>query len=152
MKTSLNWDVICRPKELGGLRFGKTSLRNHALLRKWLWRFSRESSGLWHQVIASIYRTYPNGWDVNMVVRWSYRCTWKAIVQVFFRISPHISVLWWGMGRESVFGKIFRNNLCVHISLVFIELFIWKTSPFQLSLTILIHSLGILTFATISLM
>ena len=42
----------------------------------------------------------------------------------FFRISPHISVLWWGMGKESVFGKIFRNNLCVHISLVFIELFI----------------------------
>ncbi|RVX06522.1 Protein SWEETIE [Vitis vinifera] len=50
----IRWDVVSRPKELGGLGFGKTSLRNIALLGKWLWRFPRERSGLWHKVIASI--------------------------------------------------------------------------------------------------
>ena len=79
----IRWDVVSKPKELGGLGFGKTFLRNIALLGKWLWRFPRERSGLWHKVIASIYGTHPNGWDANMVVRWSHKCPWKAIAQVF---------------------------------------------------------------------
>ncbi|RVW13278.1 hypothetical protein CK203_109411 [Vitis vinifera] len=34
----ISWDVVCKPREFGGLGIGKTSLRNHALLGKWLWR------------------------------------------------------------------------------------------------------------------
>ena len=30
----IKWDVVCRPKEFGGLWIGKTSLRNRALLGK----------------------------------------------------------------------------------------------------------------------
>ena len=75
------------------------------------------------------------------------------LLHKFFRISPHISVLWWGMGRISIFRKIYRGvtNLCAHNSLVFIRLFLSKTSPSQLSLVIPIHSLGILTVIAISL-
>ena len=32
----IRWDVVCKPNELGSLGFGKTSLRNVALLGKWL--------------------------------------------------------------------------------------------------------------------
>ena len=66
-------------------------------------------SGLWHKVIASIYGTHPNGWDANTVVRWSHKCPWKAIAQVFQEFSPFVSLvvgngerirfwedLWWG--------------------------------------------------------
>ena len=52
---------MCKLKEFGGLGLQKTSLRNYALLRKWLWRFPRESSTMWYQVISSIYGRNPNG-------------------------------------------------------------------------------------------
>ncbi|KAL6346450.1 hypothetical protein AAG906_033246 [Vitis piasezkii] len=81
----IRWEVVSRPREMG------------------------ERSGLWHKVIASIYGTHPNGWDANMVVRWSHRCPWKAIAQVFQEFSPFVRLvvgngerirfwedLWWG--------------------------------------------------------
>ncbi|RVX15460.1 hypothetical protein CK203_009316 [Vitis vinifera] len=40
---------------MGGLAFGKTSMRNSALLGKWLWRFPRERSGLWHKMSLEDY-------------------------------------------------------------------------------------------------
>ncbi|RVW97209.1 Protein-tyrosine sulfotransferase [Vitis vinifera] len=33
----IRWEVVSRPREMGGLGFGKTSMRNSALLGKWLW-------------------------------------------------------------------------------------------------------------------
>ena len=42
----VNWDVVCKPKSRGGLGFGKISIRNVALLGKWLWRYPREGSAL----------------------------------------------------------------------------------------------------------
>ena len=49
----VSWDVVCNPKVKGGLGFRKISLRNLALLGKWSWRYPREGSTLWHQVILS---------------------------------------------------------------------------------------------------
>ena len=78
----ISWDVVCNPKAKGGLEFGKISIRNFALLGKWLWRYPKEGSALWHQVILSIYGSHSNGWDANTIVKWSYRCPWTAIAQV----------------------------------------------------------------------
>ena len=50
-------------------------------------------SGLWHEVIASIYGTHPNRWDVNIVVRWSHGCPWKAIAQGFHLFIHHIHLM-----------------------------------------------------------
>ena len=85
----ISWDVVCKPKAKGGLGFGKISLRNYAFLGKWLWRFPRKSSALWHQVILSIYESHTNGWDANTIVRWSHHCPWKAIAQVFQDFSRY---------------------------------------------------------------
>ncbi|RVX05721.1 Transposon TX1 uncharacterized 149 kDa protein [Vitis vinifera] len=118
----VRWEVVSKPKESGGLGFRKISLRNIALLGKWLWRFPRERSGLWHKVIVSIYGTHPNGWDANMVVRWSHRCPWKAIAQVFQEFSPFVRLvvgngerirfwedLWWGnQSLCSQFADLYR--------------------------------------------
>ena len=40
----VSWDVVCNPKAKGELGFGKISLKNLALLGKWLWRYPREGS------------------------------------------------------------------------------------------------------------
>ena len=115
----LKWEVVCRSKEQEGLGFGKITLRNYALLEKWLWRFPRERGGLWHEVIASIYGTHPNGWDANMgVVRWSHRCPWKAIAQVFLLFSQqtHLVV---GNGEKIRFLEdlwLGEQPLCVQCS------------------------------------
>ena len=47
------------------------------------------TSTLWHQVILSIYGTHSNGWDFNTTVRWSHRCPWKTIAQVFQDFSKY---------------------------------------------------------------
>ena len=57
----VRWDVVCKPKAIGGLGFGNISLRNLALLGKWLWKYPREGSALWHHVILSIYGSHSNG-------------------------------------------------------------------------------------------
>ena len=44
----VSWDIVCRPNEFGGLGFEKIALRNQALLGKWLWRYLKESSAIWH--------------------------------------------------------------------------------------------------------
>ena len=85
----VSWDAVCKPRVKGGLGIGKIPLRNCALLGKWLWRYPRESTTLWHQVILSIYGTHSNGWDANTLVRWSHRCPWKAIAQVFQDFSKY---------------------------------------------------------------
>ncbi|RVX14047.1 putative ribonuclease H protein [Vitis vinifera] len=50
----VSWDVVCNLKAKEGLGFGKISIRNLALLGKWLWRYPREGSALWHQAIAQV--------------------------------------------------------------------------------------------------
>ena len=65
----VSWDVVCKSKAKKGLGFGKIVLRNVALLGKWLWRYPREGSALWHKVILSIYGSHSNGWDANTIVR-----------------------------------------------------------------------------------
>ncbi|KAJ9687316.1 hypothetical protein PVL29_015988 [Vitis rotundifolia] len=126
----IRWDVVSRPKELGGLGFEKTSMRNIALLGKWLWRFPRERNGLWHKVIASIFGTHPNGWDANMVVRWSHRCPWKDIAQVFQDFSLFVRLvvgngerirfwedLWWGNQTLcSQFADLYRVTSVKNLS------------------------------------
>ena len=77
----------------------------------------------------------------------------RRLLHKCFKTFPCIFALWWGMGRESIFGKIYGGeiNLCVHNFWVFIELSQWETFPSQSSLGILIWFLVILTFDAISL-
>ncbi|RVW43453.1 hypothetical protein CK203_070344 [Vitis vinifera] len=105
-----------------GFGFWEYFLEESRSLGKWLWRYPREGSALWHQVILSIYGSHSNGWDANTLVRWSHRCPWNAIAQVFqeFSLFTRYVVgngerirfwedLWWGdqpLGTQ--YPRLFR--------------------------------------------
>ena len=129
-KIIISWYIVCRPKEFGVLGIEKTSLRNRAHLGKLLYRFPKENCGLWHQVISSIYRTHPNGWDSNILVRWSQDVL-RRLLHKSGRNFPHILALWWVTGREFNSKKICGGviTICVHNFQVSIELSHWKISP-----------------------
>ncbi|RVW29083.1 hypothetical protein CK203_091584 [Vitis vinifera] len=52
----VSWDVVCNLKAKGGLGFGKISLRNLALLGKWLW--SQMVTSLSLEVVAQVFQEF----------------------------------------------------------------------------------------------
>lgn len=64
----MNWEVVCHPKENGGLGIGHLKEKNLALLRKWLWRFFNENDGLWQSIIHNKYGIDQNGWDCSQSI------------------------------------------------------------------------------------
>lgn len=51
----VNWSAICNPKKMGGLGITNLSLKNRALMNKWIWRFSSETDALWRKLIVEKY-------------------------------------------------------------------------------------------------
>ncbi|RVW92464.1 putative ribonuclease H protein [Vitis vinifera] len=69
----VSWDVVCNPKTKGGLGLGRISLRNSALLGKWLWRYPREGSALWHQDMGKEFDSGKTcGEEINL---------WGSVIQ-----------------------------------------------------------------------
>jgi hypothetical protein len=57
----IQWRLMMRDKNQGGLSVGSFMLKNRALLRKWIWRLSSLGSGLWKTIISSMYNlAYEN--------------------------------------------------------------------------------------------
>ena len=42
----VNWEVVTKPVDFGGLKIGNLSSRNETLLDKWLWQFHHEAKSL----------------------------------------------------------------------------------------------------------
>ncbi|KAF1874954.1 hypothetical protein Lal_00007570 [Lupinus albus] len=57
------WDMVCKPKELGGLGVKDLLHFNHALLGKWRWRRLQDNEAFWVQVIDS---KYGSEWSFQM--------------------------------------------------------------------------------------
>ena len=48
------WDILCQPKDQGGLEIHNLELKNVALLRKWLYRLLT-TNGTWQQILHNKY-------------------------------------------------------------------------------------------------
>lgn len=53
--STVKWDLIARPKNLGGLGIHSPILRNKSLLAKWLWRMCAEQDTSWARLIKGKY-------------------------------------------------------------------------------------------------
>ncbi|RVW50798.1 hypothetical protein CK203_076873 [Vitis vinifera] len=81
----VSWDAVCKPRVKGGLGFGKILLRNRALLRKWLWRFPRKSTALWHQDFSKYTR-----W-VDQIFKIQYPRLFRVVMDKNILISSILS-------------------------------------------------------------
>lgn len=85
----LRWDMVRKPLEMGDLRLGNISLRNDALLAKWLWRFPKENGSMWQSVIKAKYRLHDNGWDSKSRGRVKLTYPWKNINRIYSRFITY---------------------------------------------------------------
>jgi hypothetical protein len=87
----VNWKTACLPLQGGGLGIRNMAIFNKALLGKWLWRYSTESSSLWRQVIDSKYGGQEKDWCSNIVRSTHGVSLWKHIRAGWDVFSNHIS-------------------------------------------------------------
>ena len=74
------WDILCRPKDQGGLGIENLQVKNICLLSKWLYRMSVEEEGVWLQLLRNKYLHS------------------KTLAQV--TAQPHDSPFWKGLMRS----------------------------------------------------
>jgi hypothetical protein len=49
------WEMVCRPKDLGGLGIIDTNSMNECLLVKWIWKILQEPDTLWFKILKAKY-------------------------------------------------------------------------------------------------
>jgi hypothetical protein len=49
------WEMVSRPKDLGGLGIINTRLMNDCLMMKWIWKILQESDTLWFKILKAKY-------------------------------------------------------------------------------------------------
>jgi hypothetical protein len=75
----VSWDIVCSPLAQGGLGVRRVEVFNRALMGKWLWKFGREESHLWHRVIVAKYGLDCGGWMTKKPVGTHGCSLWKGI-------------------------------------------------------------------------
>ncbi|XP_024158077.2 uncharacterized protein LOC112165700 [Rosa chinensis] len=76
----VSWDVVCQPKQLGGLGIKKTEVMNQAMLAKASWRLFINDSGLWANIYSKKYLKDCSLLDENYLPPSDCSSTWRSIV------------------------------------------------------------------------
>uniref|UniRef100_A0A8I6YB20 Reverse transcriptase zinc-binding domain-containing protein n=1 Tax=Hordeum vulgare subsp. vulgare TaxID=112509 RepID=A0A8I6YB20_HORVV len=85
------WDIICRPKDQGGLGIENLEVKNRCLLSKWLFKLSVESEGMWLQILKNKYLQQKT--LAQVTVRPGDSPFWKGLMKTktaFFNMTKFI--------------------------------------------------------------
>ena len=118
-----NWEMVCRPKEVGGLGIIDLTDFNDALLAKWYWLWNKSDRKIWKSLFISAYEldrpsSFPNCNFFNITLRRA-----KALSDCFTRriLGNGASIqFWnhnWGKGLlYSTFTELYKMALDRDIS------------------------------------
>lgn len=54
------WELVCCPKDQGGLGIMNTRITNECLLVKWIWRITKELDEMWFRILQE--KIHARGW------------------------------------------------------------------------------------------
>ena len=74
------WDIICRPKDQGGLGIENLEVKNRCLLSKWLFKLSSETETTWAQILRNKYLQSKT--LAQVTVRPTNSPSWKGLMRV----------------------------------------------------------------------
>lgn len=92
------WDLVCKPKQLGGLGIVDLRLKNKALLAKWLWRFVEDKDALWRCIISEKYGRNHRDLLPNTQNRNQFSMLWKNIMSLLKNSDEYAETLLSGLG------------------------------------------------------
>ncbi|KAA0058105.1 LINE-1 retrotransposable element ORF2 protein [Cucumis melo var. makuwa] len=76
----INWSIVTKPKEEGGLGISRLQVTNQALLSKWLWRYHSEPNSLWRRLIHIKYKGKHPGDLPSNISSSSSKAPWRSII------------------------------------------------------------------------
>jgi hypothetical protein len=75
----VKWDLICKPRQKGGLGIKNFKLFNHCLLCKWWWKLETKD-GLWQRLVKAKYGINKSLHHIKMINDDSL--VWKDLLKV----------------------------------------------------------------------
>jgi hypothetical protein len=73
------WNIICRPKDQGGLGVEVLDIKNRSLLSKWLYKLLNEE-GVWQELLYNKY--LPNKSPSQVIAKPTDSTFWKGLMGV----------------------------------------------------------------------
>ncbi|XP_044947663.1 uncharacterized protein LOC123397007 [Hordeum vulgare subsp. vulgare] len=103
------WDMICRPKDQGGLGIENLEVKNKCLLSKWLYRISTETEGMWIQILRNKYLTSRTLAQATVILRaTSWIRTWSSLSLADNRELMGIGCNRWEMAARVIFNRLLK--------------------------------------------
>lgn len=85
------WDIICSPKDQGGLGIENLEVKNKCLLSKWLYRLSTESEGTWIQIIQNKYLNSKT--LAQVTARPNDSSFWKGLMKIKMKFYQRVKFI-----------------------------------------------------------